>query len=158
MSKVHGKIPSSPRNSIKKLHGVQLFCHTVTMRVCGTGFKLLLNNFKSSSESQRAIHLSHYNIFLLMRMPLPPTEYFHQCVKGIRRVTLKRLVLLWTIYCQRHDGEVLIDLSNRGQQHDGKVLNRMKDVVSLFIEQEEMSQRTAYDYANAIQVIQNALS
>ena len=91
-------------------------------------------------------------------MPLPPTEYFHQCVKGIRRVTLKRLVLLWTIYCQRHDGEVLIDLSNRGQQHDGKVLNRMKDVVSLFIEQEEMSQRTAYDYANAIQVIQNALS
>jgi hypothetical protein len=76
-------------------------------------------------------------------------------------VTLKRLVLLWTLYCQSHQGEVLIDFTLSIAQkvhHEGTVLHELKDVVQLFVSREDMSRRTAYDYAKAILAIQKSVS
>lgn len=53
---------------------------------------------------------------------------------------------------------MLIDFNHRVQHHEGRILDKVKDVVDLFMTQEQMSRQTAYDYAKAILAIQNAMS
>ena len=80
-------------------------------------------------------------------------EWWDMWTKGIRVKSLRVLVLLVAKYCYGHEGVAFIDFYDRFA-HQGEKLIKMKDVVDLFMEKEGMTQRVAYDYANAIKTIQ----
>ena len=80
-------------------------------------------------------------------------EFWNIWIKGIRIKSLKRLLLLMAKYCYGYEGVPFIDFHGR-YGHKGVVLNEISEVVELFTQKEGISQRTAYDYAIAIERIQ----
>jgi hypothetical protein len=76
-------------------------------------------------------------------------------VKGIRVKSLRLFVLLMVKYCTGFEEMPFIDFYSRyGHTNTAVVVDKLEDVVKLFVEKEGMSRRKAYDYARAIQQIQ----
>ena len=82
-------------------------------------------------------------------------EWWDMWIKGIRVKSLKQLMLLMAKYCYGGEGLPFIDFYQRFRHTEEKiVLDKIQDVVKLFMEKEGMTKRTAYDYAKTISNIQ----
>ena len=80
-------------------------------------------------------------------------EYWGFWQKGIRPNNLRQLILLMARYCYGNEDTAVIDFYGRFAKTE-RTLEKMKDVVDLFVKKEGMSQRRAYDFAQSIKKIQ----